>query len=62
VRWRQGKCSAPLAHTMAGGGWVHLASAAKELAGVTGSKAKAVGQTLGKAVVRVMVVKAPSLL
>jgi hypothetical protein len=47
---------------MAGGGWVHLASAAKELAGVTGSKAKAVGQTLGKAVVRVMVVKAPSLL
>lgn len=36
---------------MAGGGWQHLAVAAKELAGATGTKAKAVTQTLGKAVV-----------
>ncbi|EFN58503.1 hypothetical protein CHLNCDRAFT_56888 [Chlorella variabilis] len=35
---------------MAGGGWQHLAVAAKELAGATGTKAKAVTQTLGKAV------------
>lgn len=48
---QEGERSAPLPRTMAGGGWLHLASAAKELAGATGSKAKAVGQTLGKAVV-----------
>ena len=36
---------------MSGGGWQHLAASAKELAGATQTKAKAVTHTLGKAVV-----------